>query len=143
MAADILLSRLPQPKRAGPNRWIVRCPAHYDKGPSLAIRETDDGRTLVHCFAGCSAHEVVAAVGLSLSDLMPPRPLAVDRVKGERRPFPASDVLHAIGFEALVVLSAGAALLGGHAFNEADRARLTLAVGRIQSALNAAGVNRG
>lgn len=143
MTAETLLSRLERVKRTGPDRWHARCPAHDDKGPSLAIREIDDGRTLVHCFAGCSAQDVVAAVSLSLSDLMPPRALAVDRVKGERRPFPAADVLRAIGFEALVVLTSGAALLTGQSFTETDRARLTLAVARIQSALDAAGVGHG
>jgi len=51
--------------------WVACCPAHEDKRPSLAITETDDGRILLKCFAGCSAYEVVSAVGMDLTDLFP------------------------------------------------------------------------
>ena len=71
MSADTLLSRLNRTRRTGADRWIARCLAHDDSGPSLAIRELDDGRVLIHCFAGCTAHETVSAAGLSLSDLFP------------------------------------------------------------------------
>ncbi len=138
-AVDVLLSRLDKVKRTGPGTWSARCSAHDDRGPSLAIRELDDGRVLLHCFAGCDVHDVLAAVDLDVSALFPPR--AVDlRVKPERRPFPAADVLRAIGFEALVVAAAAVALLAGEPFTEVDRERLILAVSRIQAALTAAGV---
>ena len=52
--------------------WIARCPAHDDRHPSLSVAEGDDGRALVWCFAGCSLEAVLAAVGLSVSDLFPP-----------------------------------------------------------------------
>lgn len=59
-----------------PVRWredrtggYARCPAHEDKRPSLSIREGRDGRILLHCFAGCSSGEVVAALGLTWGDL--------------------------------------------------------------------------
>ena len=32
--------------------WIDRCPAHDDNNPSLSIKETSDGKLLLHCFAG-------------------------------------------------------------------------------------------
>jgi hypothetical protein len=60
----------------------------------------------------------------------------------EKRPFPAADVLRAIAFEALVVATAGAALLSGHPFSAADRERLMAAVARIQAALSAGGLDR-
>lgn len=66
MSADALLSRLDKVKRTGPDKWVARCPAHDDRGPSLAVRELEDGRVLVHCFAGCGADEVVGAVGLEM-----------------------------------------------------------------------------
>ena len=144
MSAETLLSRLDKVRQTGPGRWVARCPAHDDRGPSLSVRELEDGRALLKCFAGCTAHEVVSAVGLSLSDLFPEKPAyEAHRIKGERRPFPAADVLRCIAFEALVVLTAGAALLGGQPFTEADRARLVLAVGRIQAALDAGGLTHG
>lgn len=144
MSAETLLSRLDKVRQTGPGRWVACCPAHDDRGPSLSVRELDDGRTLVFCFACCTVHEVVSAVGLSLSDLFPEKPAyEAHRIKGERRPFPAADVLRCIAFEALVVLTAGAALLDGQPFTEADRARLVLAVGRIQAALDAGGLTHG
>lgn len=141
-AIDNLLAHLDKVKRTGPGTWTSRCPAHDDRGPSLAVRELDDGRTLVHCFAGCSVDEVLQAVGLTFSDLYPPR--ALDHpAKPERRPFPAADVLRAIGFEALVVCASAVAVLEGKPFSQQDRERLTLAASRIQAAMTAAGVSYG
>jgi hypothetical protein len=136
---DVLLSRLDRVKRTGSGTWSARCPAHADRGPSLTVRELDDGRILLHCFAGCDVHDVLAAVDLDISDLFPRRAIDLP-VKPERRPFPAADVLRAIAFEALIVAAAGVSLLAGHPFSPADRDRLILAVSRIQSALTAAGV---
>lgn len=141
MIVDNILSRLDKVKRTGDGTYQARCPAHADRGPSLSVRETDDGRVLVHCFAGCSVHDVIAAVGMDISDLFPPR--AIQQGRPERRPFPAADVLRAIGFEALVVAAAGVSLLAGTPFSEVDRDRLILAVHRIQSAMTAAGVTHG
>lgn len=138
MSAAALLSLLDKVKPTGKSRWQARCPAHADKGPSLSIREMDDGRVLVHCFAGCSVHEVVHAVGIELSDLFPPREMC--SVKGERRPFAAADALRAVGFEALVVCAASAALATGEPLSSVDRERLLQAGERIQGALSGAGL---
>lgn len=141
---DNFLSLLEGVKRTGIGTWLARCPAHQDKSPSLSIREANDNKVLIYCHAGCSAHEVVSAVGLELTDLFPPRPTDPAHVgKPERRPFPASDILRAIGFEALVVACAASAMLAGEPFTQTDRDRLMLAVGRIQSALDAGGFNHG
>jgi len=140
MSADALLSKLDKVKKSqGSLRWSARCPAHDDKGPSLSVRETEDGRILVHCFAGCSVHEIVQSVGLELSDLFPPR-LAGDHARPERRPFPATDALRAVSFEALVVCAAAAALATGEPLSTGDRERLLQAGERIQSALSGAGL---
>lgn len=50
-------------------RFMARCPAHEDSRASLSIARGDDGRALIHCFAGCSTPDVVAALGLDLRDL--------------------------------------------------------------------------
>lgn len=141
MSADNLLQHLQKVKRTKPNCWLACCPAHDDKSPSLSIRETDDGKVLVHCFAGCSVHEIMSAVGMDLSDLFPPQDNDQHFTKGERRPFPAADVLRAIAFESTLVLIAAADLLAGNPFNETDRARLALAAARIQAALTAGGIS--
>ena len=52
------------------NGWMVRCPAHDDKTPSLSIKQGDDGKALLYCFAGCTFEKIVAALGLAESELM-------------------------------------------------------------------------
>jgi putative DNA primase/helicase len=47
------------------------CPSHDDQNPSLSIGEGEDGRVLLHCFAGCSPESIVAALGMRMSDLFP------------------------------------------------------------------------
>lgn len=132
---DNLLSRLDKVKRTGKGCYQSCCPAHNDRGPSLSIRETDDGRILVHCFAGCGLHEIVSAVGLDISALFPEREIL--NGKPSHRPFPAMDALRGIAFEVLVVAAAGTAMLAGESFKPDDRERLFLAVERIQAALSA------
>lgn len=139
MRAEMLLSRLDGVRPTGRGRWLARCAAHDDRHASLAIRELDNGRTLVHCFAGCSVHEVLSAAGVSMTALFPPRGRC--HAKPETRPFPAADVLRCIAFEALVVSCAAADLLTGEPFTEDDRARLVVAASRIQAALNAGGID--
>ena len=47
---------------------MARCPAHEDRDPSLSV-SVKEGRTLIYCFAGCSADAVLEAVGLTWRDL--------------------------------------------------------------------------
>lgn len=140
MCISELLSRLKKVKRTGRGRWLACCPAHEDHSPSLAIRELEDGRILVHCFAGCGVHEVIGSIGLRMDNLFPPSEDGKHFTKGECRPFPAADILRAIAFESTLVLIAAADLLAGHPFNDTDRARLALAVSRIQAALTTGGI---
>jgi hypothetical protein len=72
------------PRRSG-SGWLAKCPAHDDKKPSLSISAGADGRVLLHCFASCVVEAIVAALGLSMSDLFPESPQpkrerVVDRV---------------------------------------------------------------
>jgi hypothetical protein len=133
MIADALLSRLSGVKQTGADRWMARCPAHDDHRPSLSAREIDGDRVLVHCWAGCSVEDVLAAIGLALSDLFPKRPS--HRGKPERRPFPAADVLRAVEWEVLIVAVAASYLGNRGALTEDDRKRLLLAASRIGAAV--------
>src|SRR5437764_432456 len=54
--------------------WMARCPAHDDRSPSLSLKLAQDGRLLLYCFAGCTVHDIVTRLGLSLRDLFPPTP---------------------------------------------------------------------
>ncbi|MEU3356073.1 hypothetical protein [Streptomyces sp. NPDC037389] len=48
----------------------MQCPAHDDSQPSLSVDyKSADRKTVVWCHAGCHTEDVVAAVGLKLSDL--------------------------------------------------------------------------
>ena len=68
---DKVLSCLDKVKSAGSSKWKACCPAHDDKHPSLAITETSDGTVLLKCWAGCTAQQIVSAIGLELRDLFP------------------------------------------------------------------------
>lgn len=67
-SVDLVLSRLDGVRRSGKG-FIARCPAHQDRNASLAVSDGDNGRVLMHCFAGCNIRDVVAAVGLAVADL--------------------------------------------------------------------------
>lgn len=137
MTADTLLSRLEKVKRTGQNRWQACCPAHPDRRPSLHIRETDDGRVLVHCFTGCDVHSIVAAVGLELTDLFPEKFDAdVHHQTGQRRDrFPATAVLRTLAFEVSIVVLAAEQLHTRGFLSADDDARLIQAHDRIAGAL--------
>lgn len=67
-----MLSRLENVKKKGEG-WTALCPAHKDSDPSLHIDLGEDGRVLLKCFAGCETADIVAAIGLELKDLFPPK----------------------------------------------------------------------
>lgn len=49
--------------------WRARCPAHQGRSLSLSIREAEDGRILLHCFAGCPTESVCNALHLPVREL--------------------------------------------------------------------------
>jgi putative DNA primase/helicase len=51
--------------------YVAKCPAHDDKRHSLSISESDDGKVLLRCHAGCRFSQIVAAMGIKQSDLFP------------------------------------------------------------------------
>jgi hypothetical protein len=73
-AIEILLSRLDSVRQVKANGWMSKCPAHNGEGRSLAITDKDNGYILIHCFAHeCEAGDILAAVGMTVSDLFPER----------------------------------------------------------------------
>jgi len=71
MTIDTLLDRLEGVRPRGSGKWTARCPAHTDKTPSLSIRLADDGKVLLHDFAGCRLEEILSTLGLRPVDLFP------------------------------------------------------------------------
>lgn len=64
----------PRPAQGG---FVARCPVpghgqgRGDRNPSLKVSEGVDGRALMHCHAECDTEDVVAALGLQMTDLYP------------------------------------------------------------------------
>src|SRR5690606_28172104 len=54
-------------------QWTAQCPAHEDDRPSLRLASGQDGRPLLHCMAGCAPDDVLGALELTWSDVLPPR----------------------------------------------------------------------
>lgn len=135
MGIENLLSRLHGLKAGGAvGRWIAQCPAHQDRSPSLAIQMIDDGRILLHCFAGCAPGDVVGAVGLALTDLFP-EPLTREHLPRIRAPFSALDALKCLTEESAIVAIAASDITLGRTLSDADASRVATAAGRIASAL--------
>ena len=137
MTAEKLLNRLDRVKQTAPGKWIARCPAHDDHNPSLSIREFDDGRVLIHCFAGCGTDDVLAALGLTMGDLFPVPLRGTGRAGGFSRShstIPARDLLEVISEEVSIVALIGADMLAGKEVTADGWARLASAVSRIHRA---------
>jgi hypothetical protein len=74
-------------RRIGRGKWQAKCPAHGDRSPSLSVAEGQDGRVLVHCFAGCALTQILAALRLTPRDLFtgtPPSPAKAQLLASER-----------------------------------------------------------
>lgn len=130
--ADTLLSRLERVKRTGPGRWIASCPTREDRSPSLAIRELEDGRLLLHDFGGDDVAAIMSAVGLDLSDLFPGR--RGDSTRPVKRPFNASDLLMLAAFESSVAVVVCTDVLRQRTVSQADFERLLTAARRLSNA---------
>lgn len=72
LTTEEFVSRLANVQKDG-NGWNARCPAHEDRRNSLSVSCGDDGRTLVTCHANCGFGEILSAVGVQPSQLMPPK----------------------------------------------------------------------
>lgn len=132
MTAADLISRLDKVRQRGAGQWSARCPAHDDRSPSLSIKETGDGRTLVHCFGGCSVDQVLGAVGLEIDALFPPR----DRTPGSgaapsKLKLPAAQALEILNREALLIFVVGSDMHNNKLISEIDFDRLATAVRRV------------
>lgn len=150
----MLLARLDRVRRVGAGKWVARCPAHDDRGPSLSIAETADGRVLVHCFGGCETLDVLGAVGLDFSALFSERdPDDVGRPKGWRsagardsrqrlESIPPRTALAAIAADAIEAAVITSDIAEGRATAESVRSRLWTLAGRMAAAVSMTEVRR-
>jgi Protein of unknown function (DUF3987) len=68
-AIDKVLESLGDYSERG-DEYRAKCPSHQgESNDSLAVREDDDGKVLLHCHTGCDFEEIVDALGLDMSDL--------------------------------------------------------------------------
>jgi hypothetical protein len=130
-----ILSRLEKVKGRN-GAYTACCPAHSDKSPSLAVRELDDGRILLKCFADCSVQDILGAIGMDMNDLFPNVNKDLPQVK---RKYYASDLLRVIEFEAWVVSVAAYTMAQGLPLSEEDRGRMKKAQSRIMEAVKYVG----
>lgn len=128
---EAVLGRLDGVARSGKG-YIARCPAHCDKTPSLSVKEGDDGRVLIHCFAGCQIEDIVAATGLSMADLF-----SSDASK-RRNPmipgFKLRDLKEAAEFERQILCIVNADRKSGKSISPSDLERTRIALNRIAMA---------
>lgn len=139
-AAETLLSRLAGVRDRGQGQWLAQCPAHKDKSPSLSVKETDDGRILLHDFAGCAPADIVAALGLEMTDLFPDRPAANSGSRRSQHRLSHRDALRLLRREAFVVSIAAGWVRSGTRLTDKDMARVNDAAVRIAQVADAAGV---
>lgn len=134
---QMLLSRLEHVEQRG-EQYRAKCPVHGGKSrSSLSVRETGDGRILIHCFGGCDALEVVNVCGLEMIDLMPER-MTHNATPEEKRKWHESSTIRdwenaqaSIQHEARVVWVAGKQIKDGKKLNDVDDQRLDEALEQI------------
>lgn len=112
---------------------LAFCPSHDDrKGRSLSVSVGREDQVLMHCFAGCSIHEITQAIGLNPADLFP-------CTKSKYNPqvrsyFNEWQILSALQHDAMVVLIAAHWIRVGRTLPKSDADFLSKAVVRIHEA---------
>lgn len=113
--------------------YLAFCPSHDDrKSRSLAVSLGRQDQVLMHCFAGCSVHEITQAIGLNPADLFPRTESKYD--PQTRSYFNEWQILSTLQHDATVVLIAARWMLTGKALPESDIDFLSKAVIRINEA---------
>jgi hypothetical protein len=135
---DGLLSRLDGVKRTAPNKWIAKSPTRNERTASLSIRLTDDGRVLLHDFGGSDAGEILAALGMSWLELIPPH-LRRDKraiTPAERQGHNAQAALNAIYGAAIITRLCANKLADGEQLTRPDHHALRQAQHDIKTAFD-------
>lgn len=129
-------------QRSG-NGYRISCAACGTASRKVAVTEADNGSILLHAFCGHSPTEVLAAIGLNLTDLFPLRDL---RTMGpeQRRELRRQSLitkhqaaLSVLETEATVLLIAANKLGDGEPLNDTDLTRVRVAALRVFDAREA------
>lgn len=123
---ELLLPRLQGVKRYG-SRHVAYCPGHKDGTQSLSLSRGNDGRVLLHCYAGCETRDVLAAVGLELKDLFPG-----GLSQEQRQQYRLEKLEKERHFERLVIEAGNGTVANGQELSDDDVARMALAHERIE-----------
>ena len=133
-----LLSRLEKVERLSQGnhqaRYRACCPAHDDKSPSLSVTLANSDSILLKCWAGCSAEEVINAVGMEMTDLFPEK---IHHLPAVKRPFSADQAAKVIAEDAMTVATAAAKLRKNEPLSSADIAEI------IDISVRATAISRG
>lgn len=125
-----LLSRLHGVRRTGRQTWVALCPTRNERTPSLAVRDLDDGRVLMHDFGGAKVDDIVASIGLTLADLFPARPSApCGGTSAHRRPFSSTELIDLAADECRVAVVIASDIIACRP--EPDLGRLIQAAARM------------
>jgi len=130
---DLVLDRLSSHRvqATGQDRWRACCPGHGgDNQSTLSIAVGAKGGVLLHCFQGCDVDQVVASIGLDLSDLFPPRE-SHDSSPQRRHLLAPKQALELLYQEAQLVAVCASNIAHERALTADDRARCLVAAGRI------------
>lgn len=126
-----LLELLEGVREVSPGQYVAQCPAHDDRSPSLSIKDCDDGRVLVHCFAGCEIENVLSSVGLTFADVMPAPVMGKHRFSPDRSRVLPGVALATLDHESFVIEIIVNDILAHKEIDEPTWERLVQAADRI------------
>jgi hypothetical protein len=132
MNVQKILDRFNQVKAAGDGKWTACCPAHDDKTPSLSLKDAGD-RLLLHCFAGCSVHDICTAIDIGVHDLFADEKKAHQIIPGVSR----RQLADALETELLILAQCAHMRAAGTELAELDADREALAWQRVDAARRA------
>lgn len=107
------------------------CPAHDDSSASLSIKICEDGRVLIHCFAGCDIQSILGAVGLTLDDIVPQR---IDLLKPQGKAYNPFAILKNMKDEALFVYMCARHIEQGEKLETSDKEKLLDTITKLKEA---------
>jgi hypothetical protein len=127
---DLILQSLESVQKGSPGQYRAKCPACGGRTKKLSVRETPDGAVLMHCFGGCDVSDVVAAMGLDMDALFPPRERSGKEPKRLAKTLTPGQALELVTDDMMVVAVIAADIAHGKTVSVQDCARVMQAAGR-------------